>query len=201
VLFFIQLLLALVLSSGDFSFHFYGTSGRNTGFLAYLALGFLLFACATTASVLVLRKFLFSLLSVGGFLGLYGLGQSRGIDFFDYVNAFGSNVFGTFGNPNFQSAFMGITAAAALSFAVFGQMKLSHRIGLSALVIIAISNVYLSSEQGYLNFLAGFLAAVLVYLFSKKKIILALKATSYSRVSTLPFPMSFSPEAQHNITK
>ncbi len=180
VLFFMQLLLALIFSSGDFSFHFYGTSGRNTGFLAYLSLGFLLFACATTASVLVLRKFLFSLLGVGGFLGIYGLGQSRGIDFFAYVNAFGSNVFGTFGNPNFQSAFMGITAAAALSFAVFGQMKLSLRIGLSTLVIVAISNVYLSSEQGYLNFLAGFLAAVLVYLFSKKKMILAWVGLSLS---------------------
>jgi hypothetical protein len=31
----------------------------------------------------------------------------------------------------------------------------------------------LSSEQGYLNFLAGFLAAVLIYLFTKKKMILA----------------------------
>jgi hypothetical protein len=140
----------------------------------------LLFACATTASVLVLRKFLISLLGVGGFLALYGLGQSRGIDFFDYENAFGSNVFGTFGNPNFQSAFMGMTAAATLSFAVFGHMKLSYRMGLSALVVVAISNVYLSSEQGYLNFLAGFLAAVLVYLFSKKKMILAWVGLSLS---------------------
>jgi O-antigen ligase len=179
-LFFIQLLFVLIFNSGEISFHFYGTPGRNTGFLAYLSLGFLLLACITSASALVLRKFLFSLLGVGGFLGLYGLGQSRGVDFFDFINAYGSNVFGTFGNPNFQSAFMGITAAAALSFAVFGQMKLSYRLSLYALVTVAISNVYLSSEQGYLNFLAGFLAAVLVYLFSKKKMILAWVGLSLS---------------------
>jgi O-antigen ligase len=173
ILFVMQLLIALIVSPDDFSFHLYGTPNRNTGFLAYLFLSFLLFASAASASTRVLKKFTYSLLGVGGFLGLYGLGQSQGIDFFDYVNGYSSNVFGTFGNPNFQSAFMGITAAAGLSLAVFGQMMLLLRLSLFVLVTVAISNVYLSSEQGYLNFLAGFLAAVLVYLFTKKKIIIA----------------------------
>ena len=173
ILFVAQLLLALIFSPDDFSFHLYGTPNRNTGFLAYLFLGFVLFASAASASTEVLKKFAYSLMGVGTFLGLYGLGQWQGIDFFDYVNAYGSDVFGTFGNPNFQSAFMGITAAVSLTWAIFSQLKLAQRAGLLALCLIAISNVYLSSEQGYLNFLAGFLAAVLVYLFTKKKIILA----------------------------
>ena len=172
-LFVAQLSLVLIFSSEEMSFHLYGTPGRNTGFFTYLFLSFLLLASATTASVSVLKKFLFSFLGVGAFLGLYGLGQSRGIDFYDYVNAYGSNVFGTFGNPNFQSAFMGMTAAAALSLAVFSKFKIQHRIGLFVLWIIAMLNVYLSSDQGYLNFLAGFVAALLVYLFSNKKIVLA----------------------------
>ncbi len=173
ILFITQLLLALIFSPDDFSFHFYGTPNRNTGFLAYLFLCFVLFASAASASTEMLKKFAYSLMGVGAFLGLYGLGQWRGIDFFDYVNAYGSNVFGTFGNPNFQSAFMGITAAVSLTWAIFSQLKLAQRVGLFALCIITISNVFFSSEQGYLNFLAGFLAAVLVYLFTKKKIILA----------------------------
>jgi hypothetical protein len=60
-----------------------------------------------------------------------------------------------------------------LTLTIFGQVKRAQRIGFSLVVVIAISNVYLSSEQGYLNFVAGFMAAVLVYLFSKKKVILA----------------------------
>jgi O-antigen ligase len=173
ILFVAQLLLALIFSPDDFSFHLYGTPNRNTGFLAYLFLSFLLFASATSASAAVLKKFAYSLMGVGAFLGLYGLGQWRGIDFFDYVNAYGSDVFGTFGNPNFQSAFMGITAAVSLTWAILSQLKLAQRAALFALCLIAISNVYLSSEQGYLNFVAGFLAAVLVYLFTEKKMILA----------------------------
>jgi O-antigen ligase len=173
ILFVIQLLLSLILSPDDFSFHFYGTPNRNTGFLAYLFLSFLLFASASSASTVVLKKFAISLLGVGGFLGLYGLGQWQGVDIFDYVNAYASNVFGTFGNPNFQSAFMGMTAAAGLTWAIFGQLMLVQRIGILAVCVIAILNVHLSSQQGYMNFLAGFFAAVLVYLFSKKKMFLA----------------------------
>ncbi len=173
ILFITQLFLALVLSPGEFSFHFYGTPNRNTGFLAYLFLSFVLFASAATATTQLMKKFAYSLIGVGAFLGLYGLAQWRGIDFFDYVNAYGSNVFGTFGNPNFQSAFMGITAAVSLTWAIFSGLKFAQRIGLFAVCFIAILNVYLSSEQGYLNFLAGFLTAVLIYLFTKKKMILA----------------------------
>lgn len=173
ILFLVQLLLALILSPDDFSFHFYGTSNRNTGFLAYLFLSFLLFVSASSASTAVLKKFAYSLIGVGGFLGLYGLAQWQGVDVFDYVNGYGSDVFGTFGNPNFQSAFMGITAAVGLTLGIFGKMKFAQRVGLFAVCLIAISNVYLSSEQGYLNFLAGFISATLVYLFSKKKMILA----------------------------
>jgi O-antigen ligase len=172
-LFLAQLLLALILSPDDFSFHLYGAPGRNTGFLAYLFLAFLLLASASSGSANVLKKFGLSLVSVGGLLGLYGLGQSQGIEFFDYLNAYGSDVFGTFGNQNFQSAFMGMVAAVSLTLGIFVQMKLTQRIGYLAVCVIAILNVYLSSEQGYLNFLAGFLAAVLVYFFSKKKMILA----------------------------
>ena len=63
-LFVVQLLLALIFSSEEISFHLYGTPGRNTGFFAYLFLSFLLIASATTASFSVLKKFLFSLLGV-----------------------------------------------------------------------------------------------------------------------------------------
>jgi O-antigen ligase len=185
IFFVAQLLLALLLSPGDFSFHLYGTPNRNTGFLAYLFLSFLLFASAASATTEVLKKVAYSLLGVGGFLGLYGLGQWQGVDAFDYVNAYGSNVFATFGNPNFQSAFMGMTAAVGLTLGIFGQMKLVQRLGLIAICVLAISNIYLSSEQGYLNFLAGFLAAVLVYFFTKKKIILAWTGLALSSLGGL----------------
>jgi O-antigen ligase len=185
ILFVAQLLLALMLSPDDFSFHLYGTPNRNTGFLAYLFLSFLLFASAASASTALLKEFVYCLLGVGGFLGLYGLGQWQGVDIFGYVNAYGSNVFATFGNPNFQSAFMGMSAAVGLTLGVFGRIKVAQRVVVVGICMVAISNVYLSSEQGYLNFLSGFLAAVLVYLFSKKKMILAWTSLGLSSLGGL----------------
>ena len=133
----------------------------------------MLFASASIATGHVVKLFAFSLLGVGGFLGIYGLFQSLGFDFFSYVTSYGAKAFSTFGNPNFHSAFMGMTAAVAITLGIFAQMKLTHRIGLFILFVIAAINIFLSSEQGYLNFLAGFLSALLVYFFSKRKMILA----------------------------
>jgi O-antigen ligase len=171
-LFLTFLTISLLLNPGDFAFHFYGTPSRNTGYLAYLCLSFLLIASATSANTQVLKKYVYSILGIGSALGLYGLAQSQGFDFFNYVNAYGSDVFGTFGNPNFQSAFMGILAAVAMSWAVFGSSKMNIKLLLIALSGLAFINIALSSQQGYLNFSAGFLACAIIYLFSKRKLIL-----------------------------
>lgn len=173
ILFVLQLSFALVASPDDFGFHFYGAPSRNTGFLAYLFLTFLLFGCAVSSSDRVLKMFTYSLIGVGMFMGFYGLLQWQGFDIVNYINAYESNVFGTFGNPNFQSAFMGITAAVTLTWAIFSHLDLAKKMGLFSLSLLAISNIYLSSQQGYLNFLAGFAAAALIYLFTKKRIFLA----------------------------
>ena len=43
-LFILQLILVFLVDERDFSLKFYGTNGRNTGFIAYLSLSFLLLA-------------------------------------------------------------------------------------------------------------------------------------------------------------
>jgi hypothetical protein len=63
---------------------------------------------------------------------------------------------------------MGITAAVALTLVVFSSVKLFLKATLLVLVVLAVYNISLSSQQGYLNFVAGFTAAAIVYLFKKK---------------------------------
>jgi O-antigen ligase len=167
--FVLLLVFQLFFGSDDFSFKLYGTPSRNTGFLAYFSLAMLLLASVLAASGQLLKKYLTGLILVGGVLASYGLFQWRGIDLFDYVNAYGSNVFGTFGNPNFQSAFMGIVASSASVLMLFGKMKWQYKLMLFGLVVISILNVRFSSEQGYLNFLAGVIAATIIYLFATKR--------------------------------
>ena len=170
--FILQLILVLLADNREMSIKFYGTTSRNTGFVAYLSLTFLLLASMASAGYLLIKRYVWALVMVGAVLALYGVAQFNGHDFYKFNNVYGSNVFGSFGNPNFQSAFMGISAATALTLAVFGSLKIYCKVALVALVIIAIFNVSVSSQQGYLNFMAGFATAAIIYLFKQKKVVL-----------------------------
>jgi O-antigen ligase len=184
-LFLFQLLLVFVLDNRDFSFKFYGTSSRNTGTLAYTALAFLMLASTVSASRRVLQRYSISLVAVGFILSLYGILQSLGVDFYEFNNAYATNVFGTFGNPNFQSAFMGITGTVALTWVCFSRTRLIIKLGLIMFVGLAVYNIYLSSEQGYLTLLAGFTSAVVIFLLSVKQKILGYFVLGFGGVAGL----------------
>jgi O-antigen ligase len=171
-LFLLQLFLVFVFDNRDFAFKFYGTSNRNTGTLAYIALALLMLASAVSASRKVLQRYSVSLVAVGSILSLYGVLQSRGIDFYEFNNIYSTNVFGTFGNPNFQSAFMGITGTVALTWICFSRANFFIRFGLIVFVGLVLFNISISSEQGYLTLLAGFTSAAVIFLLSKKQHIL-----------------------------
>ena len=160
--------LVLLIDHRDFALKFYGTSGRNTGYIAYVSLAFILLASLAVASRELIGKYVKVLCIVGFILTGYGIAQSLGHNLYSFNYAYASQVFSTFGNSNFHSAFMGITAATALTLAVFSSLKLHHRLVLFTLVILAIYNVSVSSQQGYFNFIAGSIAALIIYLFQKR---------------------------------
>ena len=183
---FISLLFfALVADSRDFASKFYGTSGRNTGFAAYLGLSFLFFSSVVSASKILLKRYVVALVGSGTVLALYGLAQFKGFDFYQFDLGIGTKVFGSFGNSNFQSAFMGITAASALTLVVFSRIRVHFKVGLLVLTLLAIYNITLSSQQGYLNFVAGITAATIVYFFQSRKLILAWVTVAGSSIFTV----------------
>ena len=184
-LFLLQLLIVFIFDNRDFAFKFYGTSSRNTGTLAYIALALLMLASAVSASRKVLQRYSIALVAVGSVLSLYGILQSRGIDFYEFFNAYNTNVFGTFGNPNFQSAFMGITGTVALTWVCFSRANVLIRLALIVFVGLALYNISLSSEQGYLTLLAGFVSAVVIFLLSKKQLILGYSALGLGGIGGL----------------
>jgi O-antigen ligase len=184
-LFIFQLIVVFVLDNRDFAFKFYGTSSRNTGTLAYIALALLMLASTVSASRRVLQRYSISLVVVGFILSLYGILQSRGADFYEFDNAYATNVFGTFGNPNFQSAFMGITGTVALTSVCFSRANILTRLGLLVFVGLALYNISLSSEQGYLILLAGFISAVVIFLLSKKQRFLGYSALGLGAIAGL----------------
>jgi O-antigen ligase len=155
--------IALFVSGVNLTEGVFGVTGRQTGFLAYLALIVLMLSAALSSNANLQNKLVLLLVLVGLASGLYGVLQSFGGDPIDWINPY-SPVFGFFGNPNFQASFMGMAAVAAVALGLKSSEKVMIRVGFLAFVLLALFNIYKSkSQQGYLVFLTG--VVVVGYLF------------------------------------
>ena len=173
-LFIIYLLIVLAKSGVAFPENLYGTAGRNTGVATYASFAVVGLACALISSETMIGRVFTSLLLIGVFLLGYGILQFFGLEPFPYINTYESNVFGTFGNPNFQSSFMGMLAVLAAAFTLKSSLKSATRIGSFTLVVSSLVGVYLTdSIQGFFNFALGFSFIVLFYLISTGRKIFA----------------------------
>jgi len=166
-LFIIASLNSVLNSSSPLSQNLYGDYGRNTGFIAYLMLC-LIFLSATSLQqhksfVLVVH----GLLVAGGLNVLYcGWALLFG-DFLGWNNPYGE-ILGTFGNPNFIGAFLGIFVSA--SFATLFTKGASNlmRVSLALLILIAAIEIQRSKAvQGVVVALGG-VAIVGFYLVRSK---------------------------------
>jgi len=119
-----------------------------------------------------LKKFISTTLIIGVILIVYGNIQYLGLEPFPYANAYTVNApIGTFGNSNFQAAFMGLIAVVASTMVLNPRFKMLTRLGLGLMGLAAIVVVRETlSSQGYLNFIAGAgVVAILWLLMNKRK--------------------------------
>lgn len=169
LIFLVLSFLAFLTDTRDFGLKSYGVFGRNTGYLAYFFLTIMLLSSMYVSSGQFIKKQSHVFLGVGSVLAVYGLIQSLGYDIYEFENLYGTNVFSTFGNPNFHSAFMGMTAAVSIFYGAFGVTKFPYRVALIAIGLLSFWNITVSSEQGYLVFLTSMTTGVVAYLFLKRR--------------------------------
>ena len=157
IILFILTMIAISIFSPDSStLNIYGTPGRNTGYLTYFCLVVLFLAAVFVSKTDFLLKFQRTTLYIGGILILYGVFQSFRLDIFPYNNIYSSFVIGTFGNPNFMSAYLGIFGT--ILFVLYFQY--TNAKSKSFLIVISIAlTIYVimatKSIQGFLTLLAG----------------------------------------------
>jgi O-antigen ligase len=113
LLFYLALLIPLFFSQAPLSQQIFGVAGRSLGFLHYFFLGLILLGALTEARESSISNFLKGLTLTGLFEAVYGILQYLKLDPINWENE-NSWVFGTFGNPNFLSAFAGISVSASL---------------------------------------------------------------------------------------
>lgn len=137
-------LLSVIFSSDPWEKGFYGTFGRNTGFLTYFSLSILFLAAMQLSRSENYLRIIRVLLVAGVINLIYCVIAINGLDIFTWENPYGK-VLGTFGNPNFISSFMGIffTALSALFFVE--NLKYSHRI---FILLLGATSLYIIIESG-----------------------------------------------------
>ncbi len=131
--FVVQMLVSSFSSSSPFSQNLYGVYGRNNGFLTYL------FFCLIFCSALCLQStnsidlIIYCFFTVGFVNLAYNIWVISFGDFIEWNNPYG-NILGTFGNPNFAGAFLGMFFCALFTQLLNSKLAFRIRIGLLLLL-------------------------------------------------------------------
>jgi O-antigen ligase len=168
--FVIQLILVVSFSGSYFTQQIFGTFGRNTGLITYLALISLLVSVALLVSSELNKKLVNGLLITGLANLVYGIIQFLGIDPIKWNNGY-TPIITFLGNPNFASSFIAMSCISALVL-VLGPKQSTYKRVSGALFILAGLFLILESQsiQGFIVFGIGALIFLYFYLTKQKQI-------------------------------
>ena len=154
-------------SSAPLTQNIYGVFGRNTAFLTYVLLIFVALSAVVLRSVKSFSTLILGLFIAGAINVLYCGWVILFGDFIPWNNPYG-NILGTFGNPNFIGAFLGIFAASLVAYSFKSGLHIGLRILAVVIFIISVFEIIDSSAiQGRVVVAAG-LAIVGFYLVRSK---------------------------------
>ena len=158
---------AILNSSAPLVQNIYGAFGRNTAFVTYVLLVFALLSAAVLRSKKSFSLLIWGLLAAGLVNVIYCLWVILFGDFLSWNNPYG-NILGTFGNPNFIGAFLGLFAASLVAFSLTTGVSILYRLAALVVFLVAVYEIIDSNAiQGRVVVAAG-LAIVGFYLVRSK---------------------------------
>ena len=163
-IFFTWLSLSMLFSGAPIKQQFWGSFGRNTGFITYLSLLVILISAALLKSRTYYAGFTNALIGTAVPMTAYCLVQMAGRDPIGWSEF---ATFGTLGNVNFLSAFFGMTSIACLALIFQPSLDILKRV---FLIILSTLDIYIAystgSIQGVVIFVAGIFALLIIFLLS-----------------------------------
>lgn len=164
----LDLLIVLFLNHSPFSEHFFGTFGRNTGFLTYVSLLVLFMASALSFQLKSIEKLLWALVGTGFVSAIYGVLQSLGKDPYKWINPF-SPVIGFLGNPDFQSSLLGMCGVVIIALLLHRERRLNARVLLGIFMILLLYVISKTkAQQGILILAAGGVIVFYIYVLKSQ---------------------------------
>ena len=160
-------LSAVLNSNSPLVQNFYGTYGRNTGFLTYFSLTLVFLATLVLRRTESFRNILYGLLAAGLVNVIYGAWTVLFGDFVSWNNPY-DRILGTFGNPNFIGSFLGIFASLLVAYLLNPGTNLSVRlIGVVILVVTFLEIRSSLAVQGIVVSGGGIALVIFYYLRSR----------------------------------
>jgi O-antigen ligase len=164
----IQNIIVMALSSAPLEQQIFGRSGRGLGFVTTISLILVFLAVAIFIQIKTMGDILFGLIISAVITSIYAIFQSFGLDILKWETK-SNGVFGTLGNPNFQSAFAAMALMPTLLYFRFKTKKLY--IGVLFLLILSYVIFRTRSIQGILAAVFSSLVVLVIYLWYKNKIL------------------------------
>ena len=167
ILFLVSGLNTIVNSEGPLTQNIYGAYGRNTAFIAYLLLISVILSAAVLRREGSFKYLIWGLFGAGCVNVLYCGWVIAFGDFVSWSNPYG-NILGTFGNPNFIGAFLGLFAASMVAYSLKQGTTIAVRTGVAIIFLAAVFEIVDSNAiQGRVVVAAG-LGIVGFYLVRSK---------------------------------
>ena len=161
LLFIVTSVWAAINSDSPIQQNIYGTFGRNTGLLAYLALGVISLGASLLSNIKNLRNILYGFGAAGLINIIYCFIAWQFKDPINWSNPYGA-ILGTFGNPNFISSFLGMVILGLTAYALQPKVKSSLRLLLAAISGLALAEIISSNSiQGLVVTSFGIVLVVL----------------------------------------
>jgi hypothetical protein len=154
-LFLVAGLNAIINSKGPLTQNLYGAYGRNTAFIAYLLLISVILSAAVLRRENSFKYLIWGLFGAGLVNVVYCTWVIAFGDFVPWSNPYG-NILGTFGNPNFIGAFLGLFAASMVAYSLKQGTSAVVRSGVLVVFLITVYAIIDSNAiQGRVVVAAG----------------------------------------------
>jgi hypothetical protein len=133
----------------------YGVFGRNTALITYILLAFVILSAAVLRAQSSFTILIWGLFAAGFINVAYCAWAIIFGDFIPWTNPYG-NILGTFGNPNFIGAFLGVFAASLVAYSLRKGVRVELRIGAAIVFLVAVyESIDSSAIQGRVVVAAG----------------------------------------------
>ncbi len=163
--FIIWQVLVVLISSGENYQQLFGSQGRNTGLITYLAFSFIFVGSVIASNDDSLKRLVRAVFIVGGASLAYGVIQALGADPLNWAANGYSPVFGFLGNPNFQSSLLGVLGVIAFAQFFVKGLKIQLKVLIGFYLVVSLYVIKeTQAQQGFLVLVFGIGVAIGLYL-------------------------------------